>query len=74
MRMKAFAPNGNEVGGGELEMNMQTTPRTRGFVKMAGLPISSEGIFTIDVQVREPNDNWLTVKKLNLPVKILPTE
>jgi len=74
VRVRAFAPNGNELGGSEIDIDLQSTSRSRGFVKMSGLPISSEGIFTFDVQALEPNDNWLTVTKVTMPVKIVPAD
>jgi hypothetical protein len=72
VRVNVLGPNGNQLGRSELEMDMQNATRWRGFVKMAGLPVPSAGIFTFDVQVLGPNDKWTTVMELTLPVTILP--
>jgi hypothetical protein len=72
MRVKTLDPTGNEIGQSEIVLDMQTVTRSRGFVRLAGMPVSSEGIFKYDVQVLGPDESWLPVTEVLLPVKILP--
>jgi hypothetical protein len=72
LRVKALAPNGNEIGGSELVLDLQTVTRGRGFMTMTGLPVSSEGIYKFDVQVLGPQESWSTVTEVAFSVNIVP--
>jgi hypothetical protein len=74
VRLEIQDPRGTLIGGSELTFDLQTAIKFRGFIKLAGLPFSVAGNYTLDIQSRERNEGeWLSIRKLDLPVVILPS-
>jgi hypothetical protein len=72
LRIRVLAPNGDQLGGSNLDLDMQTALRSRGFVRIPGLPVQSAGTYKFDIQILDDHGNWSTVTEVALPVRILP--
>jgi hypothetical protein len=73
VRVNVLCARGERIGGAELDLDMQTTTRCRGFITISGLPISSAGALNFEVQILDSVDNWLTVTQVLLPVNLVPS-